>query len=167
MNTEKTFSYSKKAANSLITARALKNSKLPKGTKLSVDKVVNDEVEARMHYLLCDTADGKVRVPMKDFINMKNVAGGASYHAGEGDDTENIIIPGSFTIVDSEDRKAADGTTVFPLGAYNKGDDFIKTLRDDSVKNMEWDALVEGGLKASNGGFEPVQNYIISLEAGE
>ena len=165
MNAENTnLSYSKKKANSLIAARSLKNSKLPEGTVLTVAQIVADEKEPRMHYLLCDTKENKVRVPMKDFVNMKNVDGGASYHAGEGDDSDEIIIPASFTITGSTDRKAADGTVVFPLGAYNKGDDFIKTLRDDSVKNMEWDTLVEGGLKANNGGYEPVQDYVISIE---
>lgn len=98
MNTEKSLSYSKKSANSLIAARSLKNKKLPEGTKLTVDNIVNDEAEARMHYLLCTTKDGRVRVPMKDFINMTNVKGGPSYHEGEGDDTESIVIPGAFTI---------------------------------------------------------------------
>ena len=165
MNRENTnLSYSKKSANSLIAARSLKNAKLPEGTVLTVSQIVADEKEARMHYILCDTKENKVRVPMKDFVNMKNSEGGTSYHAGEGDDSDEIVIPASFTIVGSKDRTAADGTTVFPLGAYNKGEDFIKTLRDESVKNMEWDALVEGGLKAGNGGFEPVQDYVISIE---
>ena len=140
-----------------VAIKNLKYSKLPEGTELTIRDIVANESDGRVEdCMICHNADGQlVRVPVREYMKMKEANGKDLFAGEEGDDE--IQMPNSFVIVSSEDREDRDGNKVYPIFAYRAADDFFH-----SQGAMEYKELVAQGLKDDNE-FEPVQNYTIQV----
>ena len=149
--------YNKSRAMAQVAATSLKSNIVENGTELTLVEIVEGSFEQNgkevpNDVMLCETKDGNVRVPVREFMKMKSE--GSLYGSEEG--SKDIELPGKFTIVDAEPRNDRDGNPIFPVFAYNKAQEFL----DGEV--ADWSELVAGGTKA-NHGFDQVQNYTISV----
>jgi hypothetical protein len=150
-------SYSKQRALAQTSATSIKFKTLVAGTIISLSEIIEGEIQGGNNagkpndMLLCETADGALNIPVREFLKM-TVENGKHY---TGEDNE-IMFAEKFQIKSSEDRKDRDGDLVYPVFAYN--------LAQEQLDNggIDWTALKEGGIKEDNK-FEPVQNYTITI----
>ena len=148
--------YSKERANAQIAATSLKSSKLDAGTELTLVDIIEGSFEQNgkevpNDVMLCETSNGNVRVPVREFMKMKT--DGKLYASEEG--AKEIELPGKFKVVSSEPREDRNGKAIYPIFAYNKAQEFL----DGAV---DWNGLVDGGTKTDHG-FDQVQNYTIAI----
>jgi len=139
-----------------VAATGLKSAKLKVGTELTVIELVKNTLpgtETPNDSLLCETAEGNKRVPLREMFKMVNEAGKRTWSSEEGSDK--MEIPGKFKVVSSTDR-IVQGETQFPIQAYNDGARQIEELDFDYAK------LVKSGLRGDHG-MEAVQDYVIAV----
>lgn len=155
----KDLSYSKALADKAVKATGIKYVKLEAGTRLTVLDVLKSDENENRHSLLCQVEGGrKVRIPVREFINMTNEDGSGSVVASHEDDEDSVVFPSEFAIKSSEDRMFGD-KTLYPLNAYAGSDQFIKDL--DAKKNPSFEELLK--TEKANHGYDPVQNYTIEI----
>jgi hypothetical protein len=148
--------YSKTRAVQQIAAAALKSRKLAVGTELvavSVDERTLEDGTPN-DVLLCESASGNIRVPMRELLKMKTAEGKNIFAIEEG--SSEVDLPGKVKIVGAEDRKDRNGKTIYPIFAYNLAASQLEAGSIDCEK------LVAGGLK-DNHGMDPVQNYTVAV----
>lgn len=150
--------YNRDRANAQIAATSLKSAIVEPGTELTLVSIIEGSFEQNgkevpNDVMLCETPEGNVRVPVREFMKMKT--DGDLFQAEEG--AKEIDLPGKFKIVSSEGRTDRDGDAIYPVFAYNKAQEFL----DGEVS--DWAELKKAGLKANNGGFDQVQNYTIAI----
>ena len=154
--------YSKKRAIAQTTAPSLKYISIENNTTLTIKDLEeksykgNQGEDVPNDQLICVKEDGKnIKVPMREFLKMNLKSGGNHYESQNNSDE--IKLPTSFTILSGEDRKDNKERTVYPVYAYKLADDFLK-----EGSAVDYEELVAGGLKDDNT-FAPVQNYLIEL----
>jgi DNA gyrase/topoisomerase IV subunit A len=152
--------YSKNKALKAQRSAGIKSVKLDAGTKLVVDSIITNpssDENLNRDELLCIKPDGKrLRVPIREFMNMTVADGGKLYKDAEEDG--DVVFPLEFTITAAEDRMTSrfgEEQPIYPIQAYNAGAEQIQS------RNFDFEALLKSGLKADNT-LEPVQNYTIS-----
>ena len=152
--------YPKNKALKAQRSAGIKSIKLDAGTKLTVLEVITNastDENLNRDELLCVKPDGKkLRVPIREFLNMAVANGGNLYKDSEEDGE--IVFPLDFTIVGSEDRMTSrfgPEQAIYPIQAYNAGAEQITS------RVFDFEALIKSGLKSDNT-LEPVQNYTIS-----
>jgi len=151
--------YSKERAMEQIAATSLKSRKLAVNTELTITAVTTghykqNDKEVANDTLVCETADGIIKVPVREFMKMKNeVVGEKLYSSEEG--SKDIEFAGKVKIVAAEDRLDRNDNVIYPTFAYNRADDFFNGV-------IQWDDLVASGLKAGSS-FDPVQNYTVAV----
>ncbi|MDH5533919.1 MAG: hypothetical protein OEX81_05860 [Candidatus Pacebacteria bacterium] len=151
--------YSKKRAMAQIAAFSLKSKIVAPGTSLKLVDIQTGSFEQNGNevandVMLCETKDGNLRVPVREFLKMKNSDGTPVFKSEEGSDE--VSFPNNFKIVSSKPRTDRDGNAIYPTYAYKKVDDFF----DGAI---DWNGLVDGGLKKDHG-FDQVQDYTISID---
>ena len=151
--------YSKERAMEQIAATSLKSRKLPLNTVLTLSGVTpghyeQNGKEVANDTLICETADGIIKIPVREFMKMKNEKVGEKlYSAEEG--SKDVDFPGKVEIVAAEDRLDRNNNVIMPTFAYNRADDFF-------AGKIQWDDLVASGTKAGQT-FDPVQNYTVAV----
>jgi hypothetical protein len=155
---DKMYKYSKERAMAQVSADSLKATILEPGTTLKmVDMVENTfkqgTKEVPADYMLMETSAGRtLRLPVRELFKMKSENGPIMSTENGADE---VGIPTGLKVVASEDRLDRDGDKIYPIFAYNKGQEML-----DSGE-IDWTALKKGGLKA--GTFAPVQNYTVEI----
>jgi hypothetical protein len=152
--------YSKNKALTAQRSASIKSAKIPAGIVLTVDSIIEKESQdenLNRDELLCLKADGtRVRVPIREFMNMQVADGGTLYKDSE--ETGEIVFPSSFAIHSSKDRvtnRTGVEQPIYPIQSYNAGAEQIAS------RTFDFDALLESGVKTDNT-LDPVQDYTIS-----
>jgi len=150
--------YSKERAMEQIAATSLKARKLDVNTELSISGLTKGSFEQNgkevaNDTLICETPNGIVKVPVREFMKMKGENGAKTYTSEAG--STDIEFPGKFKVVTAEDRLDRNDNVIYPTFAYNRADDFF-------AGTIDWDTLVGSGVKAGSN-FDPVQNYTIAI----
>ena len=153
--------YSKNKALKAQRSASIKSAKIEAGVKLTVVEVIsNESADANLNRdeILCTRPDGgRLRIPVREFMNMTAV-GGPLYKDSEEDG--DIIFPTSITVASSVDRTSTRGGSeqpVYPIQAYNAG---AQQIAD---RAFDFDALLASGLIEGNT-MDPVQNYTVELK---
>lgn len=139
-------------------AMSLKYNKLDPGTtihfqELKEDTIVNSDREVPNDVIFGATEKGdSIKLPVREIIRMRT-ADGKSLIQSEAD-SNSIDFPTGVKIVESKDRKGRNDKIVYPIGSY-------LLVNDLMAGKIDYQELLDGGMKENNGGFEPVQDYIV------
>lgn len=148
----------KERAYAQVAATALKSSKLPAGTELTISDYVqkdtkgnNGKMIANDHFV-CVSAGKRINISARELFKMSTENGALPFKS-EGAD---VVVADKIKILSSVDREDRNGNKVYPTFSYKLAQEFL----DGKVEG--WDNLVAGGLVEDNK-FGPVQNYSIAV----
>lgn len=154
-----TVKYNKVKALKAQRSASIKSAKIADGTKLEVlDLIPNAASTETLNRdeLLCQKPDGKrLRIPVREFMNMSAADGAKLFHESEAEGE--IIFPSAIEIVKGTNRtsnRSGQEETIYPIQAYVDGARQIQEL------DFNFEKLLASGLR-ENHGLDPVQNYEI------
>lgn len=144
-----------------IATPSIKNSPLAAGTKVITGDIVDGMSykrgikEVTPNNVLCEVDGAFVSIPVAELHKMRTKEGGSLLDMSKDD----VIIPDSFTVVTSTDRKGQDGNTIYPAAAY-KG--YSAYINKEGRTMEDYTALVASGLLNPDKA-KAVQDYIVTL----
>lgn len=145
----------------------IKSQALAKDTELTVIDLLDRDATLKggvpasgtTNSLVCTDNEGnRIKVPVRDFMNMTNSDKGTPVYQ-RSEDGEEIIFPKSIIVKDSKDREY-EGEKLYALWMYEGGDDFLQALQAGENPNF---ADMDRTLKPEFADADPVQDYVIEV----
>ena len=156
------FNYSQKRASEQVSAASIKSAKLSAGVTFELEDIVEDTLtigkdrEVANDKFVFNTSEGLKSMSGREYFKLIPTEGKLKE---QGEEAGSVAIATHFKIVSSTPRKDRNDNEVFPIQAYKLMDEFL----DKDNTEVDWNALVAGGLTKEGQEMDPVQNYTIEI----
>lgn len=152
---------SKDVAINAMQSTNIKSSKLVEKTQIHILDYVAPDGDANRAYLACKSDAGRIRVPLREFMNMTNAGEGEVFKTNEDG---KAMLPLSFVVKSSTDRESTrTGEKVYATWMYEASDAFIQAIKDGDGQAPEgaYEAMVKSGRKEQYKDADAVQDYTV------
>jgi hypothetical protein len=103
----------------------------------------------------------KLAFRCESLVIRMNTPSGVAVISPDGEEDDKSVFPSAFKIIDSKDRKNAEGKTVYPSSAYTGFADYLNGLKSSGDTMAAYNVLIGTALKEPTA--RPVQDYTVEL----